>query len=638
MKRIYTLSVLLLLCFVAKSQSTACPPNIGFDDGSLNNWKTYTGTTYHDANKNYITVSPSAPLNNRHTVMASTTALDPYGRFPITPTTGSGYVVKLGNNIVNSEAERLTYQFTVPTNNSNASLVYRYAVVFEDPNHLAHQQPRFIARMLDVQTGQYLPCASAEYIATASLPGFSTSPVNGSVKYKPWSAVYINLGMYQGKTLELEFTTADCTQGKHWGYAYIDVGDCNISASARYDCNPNIASFTGPPGFQQYDWWDTNFSSKLGTGETLVLNPAPALRSVNVVVYPFNGFGCSDTLQVSFFPILPEAKAGADSTICPEKAVTLGTAPDSRFTYSWSPATYLSDPASSAPVAKVPAPTTYVVTVTSTESTCIDRDTVNLSIFDPIEVAVSPDLVICEGESVKLLATGSATRFQWSPAQTLSYADIANPTAKPMVTTTYQVVGFDNNQCYTDTGAIKVVVNPKPAIELGPDVVATTGTTHTFTPTTKKGPVVSWKWSPGDNLNCVDCETPTAEVKKNMTYHATVANDLGCIAVDSVKIRTICEGSQVFIPNAFTPDGDGVNDILLVRGKGIAMIRSFRIYSRWGELVFERRNFQPNDPNYGWDGKIKGATGAPEVYVYTAEVICDNDAIYTYKGNTTLLK
>jgi hypothetical protein len=67
-------------------------------------------------------------------------------------------------------------------------------------------------------------------------------------------------------------------------------------------------------------------------------------------------------------------------------------------------------------------------------------------------------------------------------------------------------------------------------------------------------------------------------------------------------------------------------------------VRSFRVYSRWGELVFERRNFLPNDPSFGWDGKIKGVTGAPEVYVFTAEVVCENDLIYTYKGNATLLK
>jgi gliding motility-associated-like protein len=105
-----------------------------------------------------------------------------------------------------------------------------------------------------------------------------------------------------------------------------------------------------------------------------------------------------------------------------------------------------------------------------------------------------------------------------------------------------------------------------------------------------------------------------------------------------MNIKPFCESTQVFIPNAFTPDGDGLNDVLMVRGKGIALVRSFRIFSRWGELVFEKTNFQPNDPAFGWDGKIRGVTGPAEVYVYMADVVCDNDLINTYKGNVTLLK
>ena len=121
-------------------------------------------------------------------------------------------------------------------------------------------------------------------------------------------------------------------------------------------------------------------------------------------------------------------------------------------------------------------------------------------------------------------------------------------------------------------------------------------------------------------------------------YHALIENIYGCTAIDSVYIKTFCEGSQVFIPNAFTPDGDGVNDILMVRAKGIDVVRSLRIFTRWGELVFEKTNFPPNSPAYGWDGKIRGVTAPAEVYVYTAEVTCDNLQTYTYKGNISILK
>ena len=75
----------------------------------------------------------------------------------------------------------------------------------------------------------------------------------------------------------------------------------------------------------------------------------------------------------------------------------------------------------------------------------------------------------------------------------------------------------------------------------------------------------------------------------------------------------------------------------MVRGNGIT-VKTFRIFNRWGELVFERKNFSPNDPKFGWDGKVRGVTATPDVFVYTADVVCDNDVLYTYKGNTTVLK
>ncbi|MDB5251816.1 MAG: hypothetical protein JWP27_985, partial [Flaviaesturariibacter sp.] len=112
----------------------------------------------------------------------------------------------------------------------------------------------------------------------------------------------------------------------------------------------------------------------------------------------------------------------------------------------------------------------------------------------------------------------------------------------------------------------------------------------------------------------------------------------GCTGSDTITIKPFCTDVQAFVPNAFTPDGDGVNDILMVRGSGIAQVKTFRIFNRWGEVVFERGNFAPNNPAFGWDGKVKGIYGQPDVYVYTLEVICENGVPFTYKGNVSVLK
>ena len=239
---------------------------------------------------------------------------------------------------------------------------------------------------------------------------------------------------------------------------------------------------------------------------------------------------------------------------------------------------------------------------------------------------------------MNLQAAGTAKLYSWSPAHGLNRANIATPIAAPKTTTTYQVVGFDGHSCFTDTALIKVVVNPRPRVDVGPDVTTATGSTYSFAPVTQNGPIVSWQWSPSNDLSCTHCSTPVVAVTKNTTYRATVTNEFGCVGADSMNIKTFCLNTQVFIPNAFSPDGDGVNDVFMVRGKGIAQVRSFRVFSRWGELVFEKTNFQPNDPAFGWDGRVRGKTGPSEVYVYIADVICENDLINTYKGNVTLLK
>jgi gliding motility-associated-like protein len=257
-------------------------------------------------------------------------------------------------------------------------------------------------------------------------------------------------------------------------------------------------------------------------------------------------------------------------------------------------------------------------------------------VIHPFDMLVSPDDTICSGRAVSLHAR-KAQRYLWSPSTGLSGTDIADPVATPAATTNYQVIGYDDHHCFTDTGHINITVGPNPALEIGPDVTASAGSSVTFNPVTQNGPIVSWNWSPSTNLSCADCPNPIATVANNTTYLLTVENTYGCLVTDTVVIITFCKNSQVFIPNAFTPDGDGINDVLMVRGNGIT-VKSFRVFNRWGNVVFEKQQFSPNDPRFGWDGKVRGVLASPDVYVFTAEVTCDNGVVYTYKGNTTILK
>jgi large repetitive protein len=260
-----------------------------------------------------------------------------------------------------------------------------------------------------------------------------------------------------------------------------------------------------------------------------------------------------------------------------------------------------------------------------------------VTVIQPMDLKVSDDDSICIGTSTQLLA-GGADRYEWSPAAGLSATDVSNPLAAPGLTTNYRVIGYDQHNCFTDTAYVLVAVGNQPKVSLGPDHVLSTGTLYSLKPVVQNGPVKKWVWSPAEDLNCSDCPNPVAAIKRDATYTLTVITSYNCTASDTISIKTFCESSQVFVPNAFTPDGDGINDIMMVRAKGIAMVKTFRIYNRWGEVVFERNNFSPNNPAYGWDGKIKGKIGGPDVYIYTAEVICENGTAYTYRGNISLLK
>jgi len=304
--------------------------------------------------------------------------------------------------------------------------------------------------------------------------------------------------------------------------------------------------------------------------------------------------------------------------------------------WQWLPLQGLSCYTCPNPIASPTVTTPYVVEGKNSFG-CADWDTVVITVVQPLKMTVAPDDSICIGQSVNLLASG-ATFYSWSPAIGLNNVNISNPTASPAATTRYRVVGYDGFNCFTDTAYVTVAIGQYPTVSLGPDQTLATGTLYPLTPVITNRPIKTWNWTPTTNLSCNNCALPIAEIKKDITYSVTVTTPYGCSASDTISIKVFCKDGQVFIPNAFTPDGDGINDVLTVRASGIVMVKYFRIFNRWGDLIFERTNFKPNDPNYGWDGKVRGVVNGPEVFVYTCEAVCENGASYTYKGNVSIIK
>lgn len=288
----------LLLLWQYEANGQGCPVNIGFESGNFTNWETLRGTvdsTYG------ISLAYSTPVSSQHFLYKSSNQnlKDPYGGFPINCPNGSGYSVRLGNNSAGSQAEGLTYTFTIPADRNDFSLIYNYAVVMQNPNHTAKEQPKFSAKVFNVTTGQYIGCSSFDYVASLGLPGFQISLTGPGVLFKDWTPVTIKLSGYAGATIRLEFTTNDCTKGGHFGYAYVDVNEnCLSPVLGNIVCqNDSALNLIAPYGFSSYKWFNQDFSKVLGTDNIFRQTTIPAENTVYAVeLTPFPEQGCADTV------------------------------------------------------------------------------------------------------------------------------------------------------------------------------------------------------------------------------------------------------------------------------------------------------------------------------------------------------
>jgi len=317
----YRLLLLLFTCsyFSKAAYSQTCPPNLDFEQGNFSNWECFTGFTRVDSGKNKIVLTPSAPIPGRHDIITANSAVktDVYGGFPTLCPYGGDYSVKLGNSSTGSQAEALSYTFVVPTTVDTFTFTYFYAVVFEDPNHLLPQQPRFFVTAYDVASGDLINCASFDYVSNGSIPGFKKSPINQTVLYKEWTPASLQFAGLAGRAVRLEFRTADCTLGGHFGYAYVDVASAcsNILATAPYCIETNSLTLNAPYGFQSYTWYNSNFTTILGTEQSLTFSPPPATSGMFYVdMIPYPGFGCRDTLQAEAKPLpVPDTLSGPNT-------------------------------------------------------------------------------------------------------------------------------------------------------------------------------------------------------------------------------------------------------------------------------------------------------------------------------------
>jgi hypothetical protein len=329
-----------------------------------------------------------------------------------------------------------------------------------------------------------------------------------------------------------------------------------------------------------YSWSLSGGGTIATTKDTLITVDWDNTTGIDsVYIVETNTHGCvGDTVKLAVVRVAPPvADAGSDQTIGACQTTTIGpAAPVAKNTYSWSPATGLSDPNVANPTVSAGGSTiTYSLTVTSPHG-CVSTDDVTITVDNaPVADAGVNDTIGGCGQSTTLDAsasTGTNLSYQWSPAGSLSDASISNPVATPASTTTYTVTVTDDYGC-TSTETVEVVVDPAPVADAGQNdsIGSCAGQSVTLDATASSGQGISYQWAPAASLTGANTASPTASPSATTTYTVTVTDKHGCTSTDDVKITvdplpvadagindTICNGSSTQL-NASASTGQGLS-------------------------------------------------------------------------------
>jgi gliding motility-associated-like protein len=323
-----------------------------------------------------------------------------------------------------------------------------------------------------------------------------------------------------------------------------------------------------------------------------------------------------------------------------------GDAPLSSLSYSW---TFVNSPPNSTGIS-----TTHTfnqggnfdVTLSISDANgCNDVLTKTIFVNVPPVINVTPgDTTICLGQSADFSILGVFDRVKWSPSTWVNLPDSPNVRITPLNNIKYLVTVYNGNcEPAYDTVTIGVVQRVPIDLEADPQQILLGLNSNLLA--TYSGIIDSIVWSPDSTLSCRKCKNPVASPRQTTTYKATIyygKNGITCTneAEITITVLTTCNGDIVYVPNTFTPNNDGHNDVFRIRGNGVTKINHFRVFDRWGNKVFESLDVSPNSDLAGWNGKMNniGMELNPGVFVYDYEIECINGQKFSGKGNVTLTR
>ncbi len=322
--------------------------------------------------------------------------------------------------------------------------------------------------------------------------------------------------------------------------------------------------------------------------------------------------------------------ARTDTTFCQGDGVQLGANTDG-LQFLWSPSNNLSDPMILNPIANPPVTTTYQLT--ARVGGCMATDDVTVTVVPYPFVDAGPDVSICYDTQVQLNGTVIASQYFWKPQGSLNNPNILNPLARPASTTKYILTATDTLGCpKPGFDTVQVTVLPKVNAFAGNDTAIVAGQPLQLQASGGE----NYLWTPAFGLNRTNIPDPVASLNGNpdsIRYTVYITDNLGCLDSASILVSVFKTNPRIFVPTGFTPNGDGLNDYLRPIGVGIDRIEYFRVYNRWGQLVFSTTvNGQ------GWDGRIGGKVQTTNTYVWMVRAVDYTGKRVFQKGTATLIR
>jgi gliding motility-associated-like protein len=218
----------------------------------------------------------------------------------------------------------------------------------------------------------------------------------------------------------------------------------------------------------------------------------------------------------------------------------------------------------------------------------------------------------------------------------------AQPVFEGLVPGTYTLTLEDAEGCIRDFPALVIGAGQPLTVDIGPDREVEPGALITLN--AQSGQVLNqWQWSAIDPMSCATCPlTELGPITQAQIVTISVLSADGCPAADDLRItlrQAEAELPAVYIPNSFSPNADGINDLFSVFGNAqVLEIRRLAVYDRWGNALYEETGIPPNTPSRGWDGSFRGRPMDPGVFVYVAEVVFQGGRTRIYKGDVTLVR